>query len=463
MPLRFDPARREIAVGTRRLPFRLDLRNDRVSVTLGDAEVAVRPLQWREKLALARFAHLGPDFLRQEVIRLCTVPELPSPLADEEAEVLWELAAWMSEPPTSTPVPLESRSLASVTIRLCRAMGLKPADFDSRSVPEVEAMWEALGQPADHRAEDSLAEDGQVSSGTRIVIVPDGTSGERRPQPPLSPEREAKAASAFTTFRKPVEIAASPDPLAHDTSAAEAPLPDTLAPGVLGADTWSRPAARETRPADAAPEKTSPAEPSLPESSLSESSLSESSLSIARASLTSSPGTPPLAETNAPRIASPRGAAATRSGGGSAPLEASETPARRTPRLVPPAPPVPVRSAPAISGADPSVESAGRGDAVAASQSIGTIAMVRARHLDPLRRPIARVSPPPSRADVAFASMPSLIGTAGAEPLRFAPAASSPHGEQDWIDDAETMGRDIFETLADRLEQAASEMGIGEG
>ena len=89
--------------------------------------------------------------------------------------------------------------------------------------------------------------------------------------------------------------------------------------------------------------------------------------------------------------------------------------------------------------------------------------MARARHLDPLHRPIARVSPPPSRADVALAPMPALIGTAGAEPLRFATTASSPHGEQDWSDGAETMDRDIFETLADRLEQAAAEMGIGEG
>ena len=172
MPPRIDPARREIAVGTRRLPFRLDLRNDRVSVTLGGAETAVRPLQWREKVTLARFADLGSEFLRDEVIRLCTVSELPSPLAAEDAEVLWELAAWMSESPASVPVPLDSRSLATVTLRLCRAMGLKPADFDSRSAPEVEALWEALGQQAEEVvvAEDSAS---SSSSTTRIVIVPD--------------------------------------------------------------------------------------------------------------------------------------------------------------------------------------------------------------------------------------------------------------------------------------------------
>ncbi len=170
MPPRIDPARREIAVGTRRLPFRLDLRNDRVSVTLGGAETAVRPLQWREKVTLARFADLGSEFLRDEVIRLCTVSELPSPLAPEDAEVLWELAAWMSESPSSTPVPLDSRSLATVTLRLCRAMGLKPADFDSRSAPEVEALWEALGQGTE---EVVVAEESSSSSMTRIVIVPD--------------------------------------------------------------------------------------------------------------------------------------------------------------------------------------------------------------------------------------------------------------------------------------------------
>ena len=179
MPPRIDPTRREITVGTRRVPFRLDLRHDQVSVTLGGAETAVRPLQWREKVTLARFAELGPEFLRDEVIRLCTVSELPATLAEEDAEVLWELAAWMTEVPASAPLPLDSRTLAAVTLRLCRVMGLRPADFDSRSAPEVEAMYGALGSPEDV----PVAEESSPSaSTTRIVIVPDAV-----PSPELGP------------------------------------------------------------------------------------------------------------------------------------------------------------------------------------------------------------------------------------------------------------------------------------
>lgn len=197
MPPRIDPARREITVGSRRLPFRLDLRNDRVSVTLGGAETAVRPLQWREKVTLARFAELGPAFLRDEVIRLCTLTELPDTLAEEDAAVLWELAVWMSESPAATPMPLDSRSLASVTLRLCRAMGLRPADFDMRSAPEVEAMWGALG---DDVAAAPPEEAASSSMTTRIVIVPDEV-------PPAAPAAaKTQVADAGRASARPVGV-----------------------------------------------------------------------------------------------------------------------------------------------------------------------------------------------------------------------------------------------------------------
>ncbi|HKO55271.1 MAG TPA: hypothetical protein VJ276_05290, partial [Thermoanaerobaculia bacterium] len=170
MPARVDVSRREVAAGERRVVFRLDCRADTAAVRLGETDYVVRPLRWREKVILARFADLGPELLRTELIHICTEGDVPDDLPAQDAEVLWVLAAWMSEPPSSSPVPLDSRSVAGVTLRLCKAMGLRPADFDDRSAPEVEAMWEALGGSAlAEESDDAPA----PSTATKIMIVPD--------------------------------------------------------------------------------------------------------------------------------------------------------------------------------------------------------------------------------------------------------------------------------------------------
>jgi hypothetical protein len=210
MTARVDVSRREVAAGERRVGFRLDCRADTAAVRLGGTDFVVRPLRWREKVTLARFAELGPELLREELIHICTVGSVPDDLPAEDAEVLWTLAAWMSEPPSSSPVPLDSRSVAGVTLRLCKAMGLRPADFDDRSAPEVEAMWEALGGGTPATDSEPPQETSSPTS-TKILIVPD-PEGERASRPPAAGRPARREEAPATDSGSPPSTKLAPDP-----------------------------------------------------------------------------------------------------------------------------------------------------------------------------------------------------------------------------------------------------------
>ena len=74
MTLLVDAAAGAVVDGERRWPLRLDCRTGAAVVTFGDRELAIAPLQWRHKQRLARWAHLGPDFVTSQRAALALDP-----------------------------------------------------------------------------------------------------------------------------------------------------------------------------------------------------------------------------------------------------------------------------------------------------------------------------------------------------------------------------------------------------
>src|SRR5262245_27696449 len=142
-----DPANGVITLGNRSWPFDLDLRDETVTATIdvGGRPARLRPLRWREKLALARFAHLGRAFLDRQLVRACLL-DGAAPVDGPDAEAVTALARWVNDPDGEDPaLPLDQALLAEVTLRVCRALGVRPADLDTRGVAEVEQLWHVAG------------------------------------------------------------------------------------------------------------------------------------------------------------------------------------------------------------------------------------------------------------------------------------------------------------------------------
>jgi hypothetical protein len=205
MSAHVDPAAGLVSLGDRTWPFDLDLATESITVTVeGGRRLRVRPLRWREKLSLARFAHLGAAFVERQLVRACLVDEGGATDGDA-AEAVAALARWVNDPDGANPaLPLEQALLAEVTLGVCRALGLRPDDLDGRTAAEVERLWQATpGQLAPAwapepagRGDDDL---------TRIVIVPDPQPGAEaggddrhpltgaRPEPPaLQPQPDPR-------------------------------------------------------------------------------------------------------------------------------------------------------------------------------------------------------------------------------------------------------------------------------
>jgi hypothetical protein len=163
-------------------PFELDCADASTVLELGGRSLRIRPLRWREKLALARFAHLGATRVKEQHVRLA-LGGAPPPSAEAERAVVAALAAWV-DAPREEAVPLETGVLAGVTFDVCRAMGLTPADLDGRDAYEVEALWRLAGGAAEWprpvagssgrpSTSADFAADLWESELTRIDVVPD--------------------------------------------------------------------------------------------------------------------------------------------------------------------------------------------------------------------------------------------------------------------------------------------------
>ena len=128
--------------GDAALPFDIDCHDGIARIALGNQRYALRPLSWREKRNLARFSHLGEQFLQTQFLRVSlNKPAVELPASEEQRAVLSALARWINAPDGDFGLPLDQRLLASVTVDICRSMQLAPAMFDAMNATEVEMLW----------------------------------------------------------------------------------------------------------------------------------------------------------------------------------------------------------------------------------------------------------------------------------------------------------------------------------
>ena len=231
-------------------------------VQLGEVIYTARPMVWRDKQILARFAELGPVFLRRQVLSLCLAPGTPLPEAEVDLQDLLELVLWVQRPRSGQPVLLEPGALATVTLGVCRALGVPPADLDDREAPEVEALWQAAQsqsagpvgpQPALSVApRRGMAAPADEQGVRRILVVPDppgrarasSTAADPRCPSPGNDEPAAPAPAAAApdtidmaraaTMQSPETVgivpveAVQPSETVSITPVQDAPSPDTV-------------------------------------------------------------------------------------------------------------------------------------------------------------------------------------------------------------------------------------------
>jgi|SRR5882672_600004 len=210
-----DPKARVVRDGDAVWPFTIDVRDGTARITVGARDYTLHGLGWRAKRNLARFMHLGDEFLADQFLRATLAEGAEPPAGRTEAAALVALARWLNAPDGSFGLPLDRRLLAAVTVDVCRGLGLAPAAFETLAAADVEALWQAArpdGEPA-ARAADSVG-----AAATRIVVVPD----------PQSPEAPAVAAPPVTRRAAPPVAPAVAPPAAAAPAAAPLTPPEQL-------------------------------------------------------------------------------------------------------------------------------------------------------------------------------------------------------------------------------------------
>jgi hypothetical protein len=222
---RVDYAARRVFAGETAWTFDLDCRSGALTVTvaLDGGPLRLRSLRWREKVALARFAALGPAAVEEQVLRLAVEGDHAAPYADDIRAALLALIDWL-EGLGDDALPLSSPVMAAVTLDVCAASGLAPSDLDDRDAADVESLWRATARRSNPPAAEAPAGGGAADDGewTRIVFGPDAGPPPDQAPTPRDPVPEAAAGDrpgarteATPSVLRPRagELGASPAPL----------------------------------------------------------------------------------------------------------------------------------------------------------------------------------------------------------------------------------------------------------
>jgi hypothetical protein len=303
MGARVDARALVVRDGATEIPFAVDCGRGVATLDPQGEALPLRVLRWGEKCSLARFADAGPAFVEWQVLAICggAAIERDAPLRP----ALAALARWLHGP-DAPALPLDPFLLGEVTIGLCAALRVGPADLASLAAPEVEALWRAAGvaDPASaavHEAAAVTVPDGV----TRILIEPDPpetpvavADADGAASVPTAPRDEGLATSAPASVAgKAPSLPAAPGLPGH-ADALRASRADA-APGIPAGSTQARgadagPDAHPgTMTATAAPPvaATSPAPAEAPAGG-SEPTPRAASIAPGRASATPAPGAP---------------------------------------------------------------------------------------------------------------------------------------------------------------------------
>jgi hypothetical protein len=230
-----DGAAGAVRLGDASWPLELDCASSTATLVVDGSRLVLRPLRWREKTVLARFAGLGEAFLRDQLVRACLAEGEP-PRDGPAGEAVLAVALWLNagEPAGAAPaaLPLDGEVLALATLDVCRSLGLAPGDLDDRDAPEVEALFRAAERDAGAARPGAPPADAPVLPGPphdpwaasegvrRILVVPDEPASPDVPgdKPPL----DDAAAHGHAPETVGLELPAQASP---GTTAA-APAPD---------------------------------------------------------------------------------------------------------------------------------------------------------------------------------------------------------------------------------------------
>ena len=194
--VRVDPATGQVAIGGHGLEapidVEIDLRTGSAAVELSGRRYLVGTLRWAELGALARFAHLGPAFVRRELVRLAVHAGEGQPAETGQEEILSAVAMWLATAGHHVPLDLDPADIAAATRDVCRSLRIAPAELDGRPAPDVAALWRSCAPAGEGRATglagravpepatpqkwsamEELAAAEDDDGYTRILIVPD--------------------------------------------------------------------------------------------------------------------------------------------------------------------------------------------------------------------------------------------------------------------------------------------------
>jgi hypothetical protein len=164
-------------------PFQVNLHDGSASIAIDGSQYTVRPLTWREKLRLARFARQDETFIQARFLETCMDgPETYTASGPAQA-VLLALAMWINLPAQHhAGLALDQNQLATVTADLCRSLGVGPMAIAELQATEVEVLWQSL-QPEttdDENPQSSMrtrsmppAIHTEHTFDTKILIIPD--------------------------------------------------------------------------------------------------------------------------------------------------------------------------------------------------------------------------------------------------------------------------------------------------
>jgi hypothetical protein len=184
-----------LVAGDDRWTFDLDLDSGTAVLATratGSLPVRVRALRWREKLTLARFAGLSDVFMARAVATACASARAPG---DPDDATVAALAAWLEGPAAAAAIGgSDAERLAAMTVDLCRLTGLRPSDLDDLPAGEVVQLWMAARDAATDvgvapEPQADLALDAWSAGATRIVVI-DDLATEGAGPPPDAAERE---------------------------------------------------------------------------------------------------------------------------------------------------------------------------------------------------------------------------------------------------------------------------------
>ena len=216
MTVDVDPVAKQVRVGERCWPFSLDCRRNAVSAELGGASYCLRPLRWSEKRNLARYTHLGEAFLVREFVRLCLEPKAELPREDDEFAALAALARWINAPnEKQRALPLDEGLLTRGAFAVAAAYGWTPDKLDGLNCFEVELLWAGEEQLAH---EDADAPAPEAASGQQRTAA---TAPHAPPRVP--PTRLAPPAPDMNRILIVPDAAPTSSPLAGEATEEAAP------------------------------------------------------------------------------------------------------------------------------------------------------------------------------------------------------------------------------------------------